>query len=418
MKDRGVDILSIGDEILIGQIVNTNASWMGELLNRYNFKVRRIISVGDTEAEIASAFAESIEKVAVVLVTGGLGPTKDDRTKKVICDFFNTHLVLDSQVLEHVTQFFAQRGKPLTELNRLQAMVPEAAIVLPNHLGTAPSLHLIKNQTHFIFMPGVPFEMKEIMKLQVIPFLQQNIKTTPKAQRTVLTSGLGESFLADKISSWEESLPQNASLAYLPSPGKVRLRLTFEHPQQEMADRQLEEWLSILQQIIGDLIYGFEDDALEQMVAVALRNQHKILALAESCTGGAIAQRITSVPGSSAFFRGGIVAYSNSIKEQALGVDPKLIQTYGAVSEEVAKAMAQGALKLMQADVAVAVTGIAGPEGGTDQKPVGTVFIAFADQQQCFAQQFQFGNERLRNIEWTVQSALSMLRKQLLTING
>jgi nicotinamide-nucleotide amidase len=185
-----------------------------------------------------------------------------------------------------------------------------------------------------------------------------------------------------------------------------------------MADRQLEEWLSILQQIIGDLIYGFEDDALEQMVAVALRNQHKILALAESCTGGAIAQRITSVPGSSAFFRGGVVAYSNSIKEQVLGVDPKLIQTYGAVSEEVAKAMAQGALKLMQADVAVAVTGIAGPEGGTDQKPVGTVFIAFADQQQCFAQQFQFGNERLRNIEWTVQSALSMLRKQLLTING
>lgn len=414
INKKGVDIISIGDELLIGQVKNTNASWMAEILNKKALPVNRIIAVSDTWKAINDALGNSISTSKLVLVTGGLGPTKDDLTKAAICDFFGSNLVLNKSVLEHVTEFFAKRGRELTESNRLQAMLPDNCEVVKNSQGTAPGMHFEKDGTHFVFMPGVPFEMKAIMTEWVIPYFSEYCKVKPMAQKTVLTSGLGESFLADKIAVWENELPENTSLAYLPSPGRVRLRISVKSDIQEDADIQLQKHIDDLRMIIPELIFGYDEDLLEEVLGDLLKNNNKTISTAESCTGGMIAEKLTSIPGSSAYFKGSVVAYANEIKAGVLNVDAKLIEEYGAVSEEVACAMAKGVKKLMQTDIAISTTGIAGPDGGTEEKPIGTVWIAIATDDGVSAKKYQFGNQRQRNINWAVQTALNTVRKSLI----
>lgn len=414
LNKSGVDIISIGDELLIGQVQNTNASWMADKLNQKAIPVNRIISISDNWKAINDALADSTLSVKFVLVTGGLGPTKDDLTKEAICDFFDSKLVLKQEVLTDVRDFFAKRGRELTESNSKQAMLPHNCQVVRNSQGTAPGMHFEKDGTHFVFMPGVPSEMKAIMTEWVIPYISEHYKVQPQAQKTVLTSGLGESFLADRISDWENELPENTSLAYLPSPGRVRLRISVKSDLQESADNQLQKHIDDLQKLIPELIFGFDDDLLEEVIGNLLKNASKTISIAESCTGGMIAQKITSVAGSSAYFKGAVVAYANEIKTNVLNVNSTLIESYGAVSEEVACAMAKGVRELMQTDIAISTTGIAGPDGGSDEKPVGTVWIGIATAKGVSAKKYQFGNQRQRNINWSVQTALNTVRKSLI----
>lgn len=414
MKQKGVDIISIGDELLIGQVQNTNASWMANELSAVSIPVNRIIVIADDREEILNTLANSNKSSKLVLVTGGLGPTKDDLTKATICDYFDSKLVLNKAVEEYVKAFFAKRGRSFTESNRLQAMVPDNCEVIKNKQGTAPIMHFEKQGTHFVFMPGVPFEMKFAMKDWVLPFATNYCKVKAKAKKTVLTSGMGESFLAERIGDWENNLPANTALAYLPSPGRVRLRITVVDDFMEQAQIQLQKHIDDLKQIIPELIYGYDDDLLEAVVGKMLVDKSKTIATAESCTGGMIAEKITSIPGSSHYFKGSVVAYANEIKANILAVDSRVIEEKGAVSKEVAVAMAKGVRKLMNTDIAVATTGIAGPDGGTDEKPVGTVWIALASEDEVFAKKYNFGDQRERNILWAVQTALNRVRKHLL----
>ncbi len=414
INKKGVDIISIGDELLIGQVQNTNASWIADKLNQIALPINRIIAIADTDSAINMALENSITTAKLVIVTGGLGPTKDDLTKAAICDFFESKLVLNEDVLEHVKSFFLKRGHDLTLSNSRQAMLPHNCEVIHNSQGTAPGMHFVKDATHFVFMPGVPFEMKSIMTEWVIPYFSKNCHVTPKAQKTVLTSGLGESFLADKIAHWENSLAENTSLAYLPSPGRVRLRISVLSDSIEDANSQLQRYIHDLEKIIPELIFGFDDDLMEEIIAKDLINGNLTISTAESCTGGKIAEKITSIAGSSAYFKGSIVAYSNEVKANVLNIDPKLIEEKGAVSQEVACAMAEGVRKLMHTDIAVSTTGIAGPSGGSDKKPIGTVWIALATADGVSAKKYLFGNQRQRNIDWAVQTALNTIRRSLL----
>ena len=414
MNKKGVDIISIGDELLIGQVINTNSSWMGNKLNSASLPVNRIIAIADTASAISDALNNSIKTAKVVLITGGLGPTQDDLTKATILNFFGSKLVLNKEVLHHVESFFAKRGRALTESNRLQAMVPDNCEIVKNSQGTAPAMHFEKEETHFVFMPGVPFEMKHIMKEWVIPYFSEKCSTKPKVQKTVLTSGMGESFLADIISDWENNLPENTSLAYLPSPGRVRLRISVESDIQKEAEKQLQKHVDDLISIIPDLVYGHDDDLMETLIGKLCIEQKKTVATAESCTGGMIAQKITSVAGSSKYYKGSIVAYANEIKSKQLGIDPDIIEEYGAVSEIVARQMAENVRSIMDVDIAISTTGIAGPDGGTKDKPVGTVWIALATKEKTIAKKYQFGNQRERNTNWAVQTALNTIRKELI----
>jgi len=414
MTKKGIDIISIGDELLIGQVVNTNSSWMGDKLNSVSLPVNRIIAIADTANAISSALVNSMESAKLVLITGGLGPTQDDLTKATILNFFGSKLVLNEEVLNHVESFFAKRGRALTESNRLQAMVPDNCEIVKNNQGTAPAMHFEKEGTHFVFMPGVPFEMKHIMEEWVIPYFSSKCSTKPKAQKTVLTSGMGESFLADIISDWESNLSENTSLAYLPSPGRVRLRISVVSDNQGEADKQLQKHVDDLVGIIPDLVYGYDDDLMETLIGKLCIEQNKTLATAESCTGGMIAQKITSVAGSSQYYKGSIVAYANEIKSKQLGIDPVIIEKNGAVSEIVARQMAENVRRIMNVDIAISTTGIAGPDGGTEDKPVGTVWIALATKEKTIAKKYQFGNQRERNTNWTVQTALNTIRKELI----
>ncbi|MBN2745630.1 MAG: competence/damage-inducible protein A [Bacteroidales bacterium] len=410
MNENKVVILSIGDEILIGQIVNTNAVWMAEKLNESGFNVVSIQTAGDTYSSIWNSLDYAKSLASLILVTGGLGPTKDDITKKVVADFFNSELVIHEDVLTHVESFFQRRGRVLTDLNRLQAMIPHNCIAIPNSQGTAPGMYFIQDEKHFVFMPGVPFEMQGIMESWVIPQMKAIIPVDTIVQKTVLTHGMGESFLADKISLWEDNLPENISLAYLPSPGKVRLRLRGKNTTMEEIDKQISE----LGLLIPDYIFGFDNDSLELVVGKLLNENNFTLAIAESCTGGYLSHLITEVPGSSTYFLGSVIAYSNDIKSSVLGVDSLLIQKYGAVSQEVALQMAENTKRKFNSDFALATTGIAGPDGGSIDKPVGTVWIALAGPNGILSKKFQFGDHRLRNISLSANSALNMLRLSIL----
>jgi nicotinamide-nucleotide amidase len=412
------EIISIGNELLIGQVVNTNSAWMAEQLNLAGFRVDRITVIADDEESIFSALDEVCGKSEFVLLTGGLGPTKDDITKEVVCQFFDTKLVLNPDALQDIERLFPKRGLLVTELNRKQAELPENCITVPNLIGTARGMWFSKTcekgTTDYIFMPGVPFEMKAMMRDSVIPMLRQKFSHIIIFHKTILTQGVGESYLSKMIEDWEDALPENIFLAYLPQPGIVRLRLTATGNNEAMIRDQVSDQILTLQQIIPDLIFGHDDDKLEVIAGELLVNKKASIATAESCTGGYIAHLLTTVPGSSKYYKGSIIAYSNEIKESELRVTRENLILFGAVSEEVVKEMAEGVRKKFGTDYSIATSGIAGPDGGTPDKPVGTTWIAIATPEKIIALKFMFGEDRERNIRRTALQALNMLRKELM----
>jgi nicotinamide-nucleotide amidase len=404
------ELITIGDEILIGQIVDTNSAWMGQQLNLHGIEVYQITSVHDNHEHIIKAFAEAEKNADLVLITGGLGPTKDDITKNCLCEYFNTELIFYPEVFEHVQSLLSSRNVVINQLNHDQALLPASCTVLPNSAGTASGMWFERNNTIFISMPGVPFEMEAIMKEEVFPRLVKLGITQSIVHKTVLTIGLPESMLAEKIEKWESALPDFIKLAYLPSPQMVRLRLSGYGTNKSMLQKEIEKQVKELLSLIPENVFGFDNENLGLVIGRMLAGSGKTLAVAESCTGGNIAHFITSNAGSSAYFKGGVVAYSNEIKNKLLDVPLDLIAGFGAVSQQVAEAMALGAKRILCADYAVATTGIAGPDGGSDEKPVGTVWIAVAGPSGVKSKEYIFRHNRERNIIRSTQTALNMLR--------
>lgn len=414
-----VEIITIGDEILIGQIVDTNSAFMGQLLNLNGMSVKQISSVSDSREHILSALKEAESRADIILITGGLGPTKDDITKKTLCEYFGTELRFDEDAYQDVVNLFAQYGKEVTPINRLQAEVPANATVIRNFNGTAPGMWFEERNKVFVSMPGVPYEMKAMMQEQVVPKLKQKFRLPQIFHKTVLTQGIGESALAEKIEHWEDDLAKDAiKLAYLPSPGLVRLRLSTKGENMQTLQDRVAANIEKLKLLIPEFIYGYEvygeaKESLEHIVGNLLRVNKKKIATAESCTGGYIAHLITKVPGSSAYYEGSVISYSYEVKERELGVKKDVLDSVGAVSEEVVRQMASAVRIKYNTDYALAASGIAGPDGGTADKPVGTVWIALATPDGVHAEKFLFGNNRERNIQKTAQAALNMLRKAL-----
>lgn len=409
-----IEIISIGDELLIGQVVNTNAGWMAEELNAIGWDVRQITCVSDNADEISRALQEATQRADVVLMTGGLGPTKDDITKEVLCTFFSTHLVVDESVLNNVASFFKRKGLPLTGLNRDQALVPQSAHVIENGVGTAPGLSFESQGKLVVAMPGVPYEMKYIMENFVLPKLLSFSGPKAIVHKTILTQGIGESFLAKLIEDWENSLAPDIKLAYLPSPGIVRLRLSMRGQDRSAMEQRIAQKINELKQLIPQYIWGEDRETLEEAVGKLLQEKGLCLATAESCTGGFIAHRITSVPGSSAWFSGSVIAYDNQVKIHLLDVEAKRLKRDGAVSQKVVEMMALGVQKLLKTDYAISTSGVAGPDGGTEEKPVGTVWIGIAGPHGVVSKKFLFGDERMRNIHRSSTAALALLRETIL----
>ena len=405
-----VSILTVGDELLIGQVVDTNSAWMGQQLNASGYQVHRIFSVGDTLDSIRYGIARAFESADIVLMTGGLGPTKDDITKVALADYFGVELQFHEPTFIRISKIFEKYNRPVEDAHRQQAMLPSNAVVLPNKMGTAPGMWIPWNGKVLVSMPGVPFEMKYLMEFEVIPRLKAQFPGKPIAHRTLLTVGEGESFLADRIRSWEEALPDNLKLAYLPAIAQVRLRISGSGDQAAALNAQLDAKAAELAHIVRDCLFGVEQDTLEAAIGRMLQSRSLRLATAESCTGGQIAHLITSVPGSSAYFQGSVVAYSNSVKEQVLGVSADTLSQHGAVSGPCVKEMVSGALDLLGADIALAVSGIAGPDGGTADKPVGTIWIAVGDKQEVQTIKIQAGRDRSKNTAFSSIMALNQLR--------
>ncbi|MBK6282351.1 MAG: competence/damage-inducible protein A [Draconibacterium sp.] len=408
------EIITIGDEILIGQIIDTNSAWIAEQFNLNGIEIYQITSVHDDHYHIMEALKKAEEKVDLVVMTGGLGPTKDDITKHTLCEYFNTTLVVHEPTFEHIKSRFTRLKIDMNKLNRDQALVPANCTVLPNMAGTAPGMWFEQNDTIFVSMPGVPFEMKYLVENELFPRLHNNGKTKAIYHKTVLTQGLPESMLAEKIENWENSLPKNIKLAYLPSPLAVRLRLSAMGNSKSELETLVEDEIQKLLQIIPNNIFGYNNETMAEVIGRLLISKNQKLAVAESCTGGYISHLITSVPGCSDFYNGSVTAYSNQVKENILGVSHKILNEFGAVSEQVAKEMAVGARKVLKADFAVATTGIAGPGGGTEEKPVGTIWIAVAGEKNVIALKFVFGDNRERNILRSSQTALQLLRRVIL----
>ena len=410
------EIITIGDEILIGQTIDTNSAWIGERMSNAGIPVRRIISISDDPSEIRSALAESMARAKVVLVTGGLGPTSDDRTKNTLAAFFGSELIENEDVLINIESLFRSWKRELNDINRAQAMVPHNCRVLQNPVGTAPGMWFEKDGCIVISMPGVPYEMKSIMETLVLPELAGRFDVPCILHRTVMTTGVAESRLAGLLTGWESELPGNFSLAYLPSPGMVKLRITGTGANFEEVRPVMENLSGSLTRRLGKSVFGYDDVSLEETVGTLLLNNGFTLATAESCTGGGIAQAITRVAGSSGYFLGGVVAYANPVKTALLGVSESLLNEVGAVSREVVESMAIGCRKRFGSDFAVAVSGIAGPGGGSPEKPVGTIWIAVAGPVSVTAECFLFGNQRDRNRERAVLAGLNMVRTEVLNI--
>ena len=408
------EIITIGDELLIGQVVDTNSAWMGQKLNEIGIKVKQISSVSDDKQHIVTALKEAASRADVILMTGGLGPTKDDITKKTLAEFFDSTMVLSEDSLAIIQEIFRSRGREMTELNRQQAMVPNKCNVLLNKNGTAPGMLFEHDGKIYISMPGVPNEMKGLMESAVLPILKERFNLPRVVHRTVLTQGIGESFLSDKIESWELALPPHIKLAYLPAAGMVRLRLSASGKDESTLQKEVETEVTKLSSIIHEYIFGFENDTLEELIGQLLREKKKTLCTAESCTGGYIAHKITSVTGSSDYYQGSIVAYANLLKTDLLNLDPETLKKHGAVSKETVQAMADSARKVLASDYAIATSGIAGPTGGSPEKPVGTVWIAISGESGTEAWKVQLGSNRLRVIMETSNHALNGLRKRLL----
>jgi nicotinamide-nucleotide amidase len=413
MKTIHAELLTIGDEILYGQIVDTNSQWMSVELANAGIKVIRKTTVGDVENEILTALSEAESRADIILITGGLGPTSDDLTKPCLAKYFNCELRMHEEALAEVTAFFKSRGRELTEVNRQQAALPTCCEKITNKMGTAPGMWFERNSKVFVSMPGVPHEMKRMMTDIVLPKLKRTF-ATPIIQHTVIrTVGIGESFLADKISSWEQSLPAHIRLAYLPSLGEVKLRLTAIGDDKAQLKKESELLVGRLHDLAGEYIFGIGDDSLEIVLGKQLREKKVTVAVAESCTGGYLSHLITSIPGCSDYFKGSIIAYANEIKTNELHVSDEIISSKGAVSEETATAMAEGVRKKFGTDIGVATTGIAGPGGGTEDKPVGTVWIAYTDGTKIATKRLQLSPDRLVNIRMSSVAVLNLIRLNL-----
>lgn len=406
-----VEIITIGDEILIGQIVDTNSAWMAKELNKEGFQVYQITSVSDRAAHIKKAINDAFSRVDIVLLTGGLGPTKDDITKQTLCEYLNTEFVFDESVLQNIEELFAGRAYVINELTRNQAYVPKDCTVIQNKAGTAPVTWFQKNGKVLVSMPGVPQEMEWVMSNEILSRLKTHFKTPAILHKTMIVIGYGESALAIKIADWESQLPSYIKLAYLPSIGIVKLRLSGFLQDENLLAQVIEEQVAKLRPLLGASIMAEEDIPLEEIIGRKLKQKGWLMASAESCTGGNIAHLITSISGSSAYFKGSVVAYSNEIKIKVLGVSEADLIEHGAVSLPVVEQMARGILSLMGVEIAVATSGIAGPTGGTEEKPVGTVCIAVATKEQLISRQFRFGSVRSKNITMATITAFSMLKE-------
>ena len=413
-----ISIITIGDELLIGQVIDTNSAWMAQELNKEGFNVIRRVAIADDKQSILTALNEEEKHATIILITGGLGPTSDDITKPTLCQYFNGRMKLNEEALENVKYLFEKVfKKPVTPINLKQAEVPDCCRVLQNKRGTAPGMLFEKNNAVFISLPGVPYEMQGLMLAEVIPFLKERFTAAQIIHKTLLTVGIGESALAEKIKDFESALPESIKLAYLPSYGMVRLRLTTKAEFHEKIRQDMDFAFEELKKLTAEYLVTSNDLQMQEVVAEILTLQNKTLATAESCTGGYIAHLLTSIPGSSKFFNGSVVSYTNQAKEKLLQVQSSTIQQFGAVSENTVKEMLPGALKQLDSNYAIAVSGIMGPDGGTDEKPVGTVWVAVGNSQKIITQKFHFRFNRLQNIHLTALNALNLLRKFLLENN-
>ena len=406
-----VSILSIGDELLIGQTINTNAAWLGKELSRLGARIQQVLTISDDEHVIRKAIEESTADLCIV--TGGLGPTKDDRTKKVLAAYFDMPLVEDKETLNHIAEFFARRNRPMLQVNIDQALLPKGCEILPNRQGTAAGMWFKAKGKSVISLPGVPYEMKGIFQEEILPRLQENYNLNALYHQTIITHGMGESFLAERIAEWETSLEHaQLSLAYLPSPGMVKLRIGSQNGK---IDKDLIQGKIIeLQAIIPELIVGYGEDTLSTVVAKQLESQHKTVGTVESCTAGSLATSIVGNSGSSQYFRGSLLTYQTSMKSNLLGLEPEFIALHDVVSEEVVKRMAEAGKERLEVDYCLSTTGIMGPTAGDSKHPVGTVWIGLASSGETVAKKFHFGDNRLRNIEMSTLAALNLLRLALL----
>lgn len=407
-------IISIGDELLIGQVINTNAAWLGNILTNNGIEVISTLTIGDGEKDIVGAL-DACSDVEIIVMTGGLGPTADDITKPTLCKYFGTELEFCQDAYDNVMSIFKLRGYQMTERNRGQAYIPKSCTYIPNRYGTAPCMWFEKGKSVYISMPGVPFEMKNVFEQEILPKLLEHFKVTPYISKVVMTTGVGESFLADAIKDWEEALPEFLSLAYLPQYGMVRLRLDGRHPDRAYLQQTIDNEIDKLSKIIGQYIFGYDEKPIAEAVLEKLKAVGKTLASAESCTGGTIAKMITAIPGSSDVFKGTVVSYATSVKEEVLGVNHDDVEKYTVVSQQVAEQMATGVRTLLKTDYAVATTGVAGPGGATEENPVGTVWIAVAGPNGVVTKRCNFGKDRGNNIERASITALEMVRQYVIS---
>lgn len=408
------EIITIGDEILYGQIVDTNSAFLGAELGKIGIKIKQITSVSDDATHIKKALDDAYERVDVILVTGGLGPTKDDLTKTTLANYFGVSLQLDEPSLADVTEIFRRHGRAMIEVNRQQAFLPANCQPVRNVLGTAPGMWFAEKGKIMVSMPGVPYEMKRMMTDIVLPRLQQHFNLPQITHKVIQTVGLGESFLAEKIADWEDQLPPNIRLAYLPNLGGVRLRLTgLATNAAADLDAAMQQEVDKLSQIIPEYIFAYGEVSLPAAIGQLLTERNLTIATAESCTGGLLAQKLTSIPGASAYFTGGLVAYDNAVKIAQLDVPEVTIQTYGAVSEETVSVMAQNIRQKFNTAIGLATSGIAGPTGGTPEKPVGTIWLAYADAQRTVTRQLSYNRTREINVEYATVAALNLVRQNL-----
>ena len=409
------ELIAIGDELLIGQTINTNAAWLGEQLNAIGIRVNRTVVISDDKNEIVAALNEASARSHIIIVTGGLGPTKDDITKHTLCGYFNSELVINEEALNRITDFFERRGLPMLEVNRQQAAVPAACTVIHNYKGTACGMWFERGDRVFISMPGVPYEMKGMMEEEVFGKLAAFYNRPVIRHRTILTTGVGESFLANQLAEWEKMLEERKiALAYLPSPGMVKLRMSSYGEEGRDVESDFKQCEAELHRMVGEHIYGYDKDTLQEIVGVQLLSLGSTLAVAESCTGGTLARMLTSVPGASDYLIGGVIAYNQGVKTDLLSVDNELIKQHNVVSSQVAEAMAMGARRRFKSDWAIATTGVAGPGGGTETHPVGLIYVAVAGPDSCKSLELRLGKRRESNMDMASFAGLNLLRKEIL----
>ncbi|WP_297334891.1 competence/damage-inducible protein A [Algoriphagus sp.] len=410
MKQIKAEIIAIGDELLYGQIVDTNSHWISQELDLKGVNVIRKSTVGDNRTDILKAFAEAEERADLILITGGLGPTQDDLTKPLLAEYFDCPIREVPEAVEAITDFFKRRGREMTPLNVLQGHLPSCCTYVPNEVGTAPGMWFERNTTYWMSMPGVPHEMKKLMRDFVLPKLEEIFELPVIYHKVIKTAGIGESWLSDLINDWENALPDHIRLAYLPSLGHVKLRLTGFGERLEKVKEEVEHQIRLALPRIEKYVYGFDGETLETAIGKLLKNSGKTLALAESCSGGYVSHLITSVPGSSTYFQGTVVPYHNQFKEKILGVSAQTLQNHGAVSEQTVQEMAQGVRNLFNSDFGLSSSGIAGPAGGSEEKPVGTVWIAVSNGQEIKTKKLQLTQDRMLNIQLTGVALLNLLR--------